>query len=201
MSLTDFATGNRPLAHVRTGRTIAHGHAVSGRRAQGTSLATPKPAPSGRRDKWLAALALVMALGVVAGYRETIVRLAPASPALNAALGRSAQASGLTIERVTSSIVTDGARRVLLVEGELSNAKAAARSVPALRLTVRQDDELALYTWVVQPPRPTLGAGDRTTFRARLAAPPADGTTIAVEFETAVPADARKSGQGRLSKS
>ena len=191
MSLTDFAASNRVIAPVRNGRMIAHGHAVSGRTVRSTA---PKAQPtnSGRRDKWLAALALVMALGVVAGYRETIVRLAPASPALNAALGRSAQASGLTVERVTSSIVTDGARRVLLVEGELSNAKAAARSVPALRLTVRADDDQALYTWVVQPPRPTLGAGERTTFRARLAAPPADGTNVAVEFEAAVPAEARK---------
>ena len=190
MSLTDFATNTR-IAPVKGGRMIAHGHAISGSTVRSEGLKA-RPANSGRRDKWLAALALIMALGVVAGYRETIVRLAPASPALNAALGRSAQASGLTIERVTSSIVTDGARRVLLVEGELSNAKSAARSVPALRLTVRQDDELALYTWVVQPPRPTLGAGERTTFRARLAAPPTDGTNVAVEFEAASPADARK---------
>jgi hypothetical protein len=47
---------------------------------------------------------------------------------------------------------------------------------------VRDDKGVELYSWTVVLARPTLDPSAALAFRSRLAAPPADGHSVAVRF-------------------
>ena len=149
-----------------------------------------------RRGLTIALGAMAVAAMTVAGARSTIVRLAPRTAILFAASGIPVNLTGLNLERVTAKIVVDGDRRVLVVEGELANNGARDEVARPLAVSVRGDGDEALYTWVTRAPQQTIGAGERAAFMARLASPPAKGTSVAVEFDRAEQAQAASASAG-----
>ncbi|MFT4098036.1 MAG: hypothetical protein QM651_13040 [Rhodoblastus sp.] len=143
--------------------------------------------PPDHRRRGLAIALGVMAVAAmtIAAARATIVRLAPRTAILFAASGMPVNLTGLNLERVTAKIVADGDRRILVVEGELANNGARDEVARPLAVSVRGDGDESLYTWVTRAPQQTIVAGARAAFTARLAAPPARGTSVAVEFDRA----------------
>jgi hypothetical protein len=75
----------------------------------------------------------------------------------------------------------------LLVTGEIANLRDRETPAPNLRLALRAGDGRELYVWTARSPKASLGARERVTFRARLAAPPASVHDVLVKF--AVPGD------------
>jgi hypothetical protein len=129
-----------------------------------------------------AIVAVVFGAMALIGLREKIVRLAPATAPLYSAAGLKINPVGLDLRGVTSKLVTEGARKVLTVEGEIVNLRREANKAPTVALSVRGADGLTRYAWSATPPKSRLEPGETMAFRARLASPPADGTDVLVRF-------------------
>ncbi len=128
-------------------------------------------------------LALVLVAGVVGIVkREAVVRIAPQTAKVFAAIRMPVNLRGLVFRDVRSETVWEGTTRYLVVEGEVANVTDRTVPVASILLTVRGAEGDSLYTWTVEPMRPRLDAGQAMAFRARLASPPADGQKVVVMF-------------------
>ncbi|MBB3973973.1 zinc-ribbon domain-containing protein [Hansschlegelia beijingensis] len=126
-----------------------------------------------------AGLALLAALVL---FPLPVVRAAPSLASLYAAVGLPVNVRGLAIQDVSSSELTDEGAPLLLVKGSIASLARAAVDVPRLRVAVLAADGRELYAWTTMAARAKLAPGETTTFRARLASPPAEGRTVAVRF-------------------
>jgi hypothetical protein len=157
--------------------------------------ATPKPqAPLARGPHRLhvprTALLLTMILGVAMStiaFRGAIVRLWPQSNAIYAAAGIPVNQRGLDLQNVRVNLTHDGGQPILIVDGEIANLRANKAQVPELRLAVRDTQGHEIYTWEAVSPKTRLESGETIAFRARLAAPPADGHDVIVRFAAIEP--------------
>jgi hypothetical protein len=132
------------------------------------------------------ALATAIALAAVAVIgRAKVVVFVPGAARLYAAVGVPGLAPGLDFRRVAAEIVGAGADAALVVEGEVANMSSDAKAVPVIELIVRNAGGQPFYAWTTDPPRRTLPPGEAAQFRARLAAPPREGTQVMVRFVSA----------------
>ena len=114
--------------------------------------------------------------------RAQVVRMFPATAALYAGIGLPVNLRGLEFRTVRSELVGSGGDAVLVVEGEIANISGRDAPVPPIEIGVRGAEGQMLYTWTNDPPRETLATSDTAQFRARLAAPPAEGRQVLVRF-------------------
>ena len=128
------------------------------------------------------AVACVTLATVAAIGRARVVALAPRAAALYAALGLPVATAGLAFRAVAAEIVGAGSDAALVVEGEVANMSSDAKAVPVIELSVRNAGGQPFYAWTTDPPRRTLPPGEAAQFRARLAAPPREGTQVLVRF-------------------
>lgn len=154
----------------------------------------PSPGRPGRRRRappWIArhgatalAAALVLALPAAVALRRPIVRAAPESARVFAAIGLPVNLVGLDLTDVTSGFTEEDAKRVLIVEGAISNPGASPLAVPPIQVVVEGSAGEVLYAWSTRPPRADLGPSETTRFRIRLASPPPEGRRVVVTFKT-----------------
>lgn len=157
------------------------------RRRFGAGLGTRLLAPLRRVPAALpVGLALAVALAGLLAGRAEMVRLVPETARLYAAIGLPVNLRGLEFRSVASAVTGQGGEAVLTVEGEIANPSPHAAEVPQLLIALLAPDGQALYTWTSEPPRKSLGGGETTRFRARLAAPPLEGRDVLVRFAPAV---------------
>jgi hypothetical protein len=125
---------------------------------------------------------VVMATTAIAD-RAAIVAIAPATAAIYAAVGVPVNLRDLSVGdvRVTTTQQPDSSGE-LLVTGEIANLRDRETAAPNLRLALRDEDGRELYVWTARAPKSRLGAHERVTFRARLAAPPAGVRDVLVKF-------------------
>jgi hypothetical protein len=137
------------------------------------------------RDGWPAAatiLAIVLGVSAMIALRERIVRLAPPMAHAYRLLGVPVNLAGLELRGVRARLEMEGGRKVLVTEGEIVNIRRAPNRPPPLALSVRGANGLDRYAWTVPAPRSRLEGAEKIAFVARLAAPPEDGTEVAVRF-------------------
>jgi len=145
--------------------------------------ATPRPARTSRLPFLAAVVAVLMGVMALIGLRNKIVRVAPPTARVYAAIGLPVNLAGLELRDVRSRIVMDGARKVLTIEGEIVNLRREASRVPQVALTVRGEDGRDQYAWTTRPPKAKLEPGEAMPFRARLVSPPENGADVLVRFE------------------
>lgn len=145
-----------------------------------------RPAPSWimRHGASALAAALVLALPAAIALRRPIVRAAPESARVFAAIGMPVNLVGLDITDVTSGFTEEDAKRVLIVEGAITNPGAHPLTVPPIQVVVEGGAGELLYAWSTRAPRSNLGPTETTRFRIRLASPPPEGRRVAVTFKT-----------------
>ena len=145
-----------------------------------------------RRAGWRPGRGLLLALfaailtGLVAG-RTQMVRIAPQTAGLYAAIGLPVNLRGLRFEDVATSTEIEAPAGqpgvpVLLTQGRIVNVTSHEIAVPRLRFAVRDAAGVETYAWTAQPDAPVLAAGANLAFRTRLASPPADAHTVSVRF-------------------
>jgi hypothetical protein len=115
-------------------------------------------------------------------FRGPLVRTAPESAALFAAIALPVNVLGLALTDVSSSLAQEDGRPVLVVEGAVANASARPTPVPPLDLRVENASGDMLYNWSAKPPKPELAPGETSRFRFRLASPPPEGKRVLVTF-------------------
>ncbi len=130
-----------------------------------------------------AALSLCVVLAVTAIVkRETVVRVAPQTARLFAAMQMPVNLRGLVFENIRSETIREAEGRLLVVTGDIRNVAGRPVAVPNLMLRVRSADGESLYSWTAEPARAELGPDETVSFRARLASPPVDGQNVMVAF-------------------
>lgn len=144
-------------------------------------LATTK-APRRKPPLLVSGLAFIGISMALIGFRAHVVQIWPVSATAYAALGLPVNLRGLALDHFHAVAMNDGPRTVLGVEGEITNLRRDAIKIPALRLTIRGKDGQTLYSWIVPAQKPRLAANETMNFRARLAAPPAAGEDVLVDF-------------------
>jgi predicted Zn finger-like uncharacterized protein len=128
----------------------------------------------------IAALAAVL-VGLI-GWRVEVVRFAPQTASLFAAIGLPVNLRGLDWENVrTIGEVHEGVP-VLIVEGAIRNVAGKTVEVPRLRFALRSSAGHEIYAWTTVTGRSILAPGETAAFRTRLASPPADGRDVVVRF-------------------
>jgi hypothetical protein len=156
-------------------------------------LRAARDLPVARKDRWpvvATLIAIVMGASALIAMRERIVRIVPLTASAYRAMGLPVNLAGLELRDVRSRIVMDGARKVLVTEGEIVNIRREQNRVPAITLAVRGANGLDRYSWTAPTPKSRLEPGEKIAFRARLASPPEDGADVLVRFAKAEDAKA-----------
>jgi predicted Zn finger-like uncharacterized protein len=120
-------------------------------------------------------------LGLFA-WRAEIVRAAPQTASLYAALGLPVNLRGLLIADVTTDTLTSEGVQVLVVQGKIANVAKRTIEVPRVRFAVRNAGGNEIYSWTTLPSRSLLGPGEAFPFQSRLAAPPPETRDVLVRF-------------------
>ena len=161
-----------------------------------------------RRSTRARALPALRSLGIAAcvvtlpslaiAKKDSVVGVVPQTAGLYAAIGLPVNLRGLQLREVKSILGEEGAQRILMVEGQIVNARAVSQQTPDLRLSVRNAAGREIYHWVSPPPKGELAAGESAPFRARLVAAPEEGADVKIQFVNAEPkpaAPVKKSGK------
>jgi predicted Zn finger-like uncharacterized protein len=128
----------------------------------------------------IAALAAIL-IGLTL-WRVEVVRFAPQTASLFAAVGLPVNLRGLAWENVrTTGEVHEGVP-VLIVEGAIRNVGSKTAEVPRLRFALRSPAGHEIYAWTTVTGRSILAPGETAAFRTRLASPPAEGRDVIVRF-------------------
>jgi predicted Zn finger-like uncharacterized protein len=145
----------------------------------------PAPRKSRRSPMQNLSAVIVVLISVNAGllaWRSDIVRLAPQTASVYAAIGMPVNLRGLAFENIKTSKEMQDGIAVLVVEGSIVNVTGKAVEVPRLRLAVRNDSKTEIYSWTTSPARSILGPAEALPFRSRLASAPEDGRDVLVRF-------------------
>ena len=130
----------------------------------------------------VAVVALIALHGALIGWRAEIVKVAPQTAPLYAAIGLPVNLRGLTFANVTTVTQMNDGVPVLVVEGAIASASARAVEVPRLRLSIRNSSGQEVYAWTALPERNVLAPGETLLFRSQLASPPPDARDVVVRF-------------------
>ena len=155
--------------------------------------ATLEPAPAPWRpthgNRWslsfvpVAVVALIALHGALIGWRAEIVKVAPQTAPLYAAIGFPVNLRELTFANVTTVTQMNDGVPVLVVEGAIASASARAVEVPRLRLSIRNSSGQEVYAWTALPERNVLAPRETLPFRSQLASPPPpDARDVVVRF-------------------
>jgi predicted Zn finger-like uncharacterized protein len=154
-------------------------------RARGAAGLRKAPATTGRPAMLRAGViagAVLVVVALLVALRAPIVRAAPQTARLYAALSIPVNLRGLDLGAFTSHLYTENGARLLVVEGAITNVTRQPRPVPALRFAVRDAKGAELYVWSAKPDKTEIAAGETLSFRKRLAAPPNEGRNVEVRF-------------------
>jgi predicted Zn finger-like uncharacterized protein len=132
---------------------------------------------------WTTAILTLVAInaGLIA-YRTEVVRLAPQTASLFAAIRLPVNLRGLVFADVVTETETHEGVTVLVVAGTIASTAPRPVEVPRLRFAVRNERGHEIYTWTAQAPRNVLAPAGAVAFRSRLASPPHEGRDVLVRF-------------------
>ncbi len=111
-----------------------------------------------------------------------MVRLFPDFASLYELAGLKVNLRGLDFSGVETRREMDGSTPVLVVEGMIENVTAAERPVPMIRFALISSNEREVYAWTMEPPKPSLAAGESMRFKSRLSTPPDSAVDAVVRF-------------------
>jgi predicted Zn finger-like uncharacterized protein len=154
--------------------TVAARRALEQARNQGFRLRLP-----GMPVVILALILLDLALMV---WRAEIVRIAPQTASLYAAIGLEVNLRGLVLSDVTTETRTTDGVPVLLVQGRIVSTAKHTVDVPRLRFAALNAGGNEIYTWTALPNRSLLAPGESLAFQSRLASPPPETRDVLVRF-------------------
>jgi hypothetical protein len=149
--------------------------------------AQPTPRRSSRPSYWPRPLPLAISVLVainiaLIGWRTDVVRMAPQTASLYAAIGLPVNLRGLLFTEIKTTAETQDGVQVLVVEGTISSVSPHPTEVPRLRLSVRNQAGHDVYAWIALPERSALSPGETLAFRSRLASPPPEVREVMVRF-------------------
>jgi len=152
---------------------------------------TPQRPARALQRTWLVKVAACVALTLILASlskRELVVSIAPPLAGAYAAIGLPVNLQGLEWRDVKTRVVMEASQKVLAVEGEIRNLRDHTRSLPDIKLSLRDSAGQEVYAWTTAAPRADIEGGETIQFLARLAAPPAGAKAVRVLVAEAEPA-------------
>ncbi len=119
---------------------------------------------------------------VLIGWRSDVVRVMPGTASLFAAIGLPVNLRGIAFSDITTTREAHDGATILVVQGTITNISRQPREVSRIRLALRNDKGVEVYSWTALPERTALAPGDAEPFQTRLASPPPDGHSVEVRF-------------------
>jgi predicted Zn finger-like uncharacterized protein len=153
-----------------------------------TLAARRKPRRAHQRSRWsvpvlpVAILALIALNAALIVRRADVVKVAPQTASLYAAIGLPVNLRGLAFTDVATTTETQDGVQVLVVEGTIASTSNRVVEVPRLRFSIRNPGGQEVYAWTAQPTRSLLSPGETLAFRSRLASPPPEARDVLVRF-------------------
>lgn len=142
-----------------------------------------------RRPRLLPVLGVILILLVLAAlgwtavqYRQTVVRLWPASERVYGAVGLPVNLAGIAIRNVNLRQQVEDGMPILFVSGTVVNVSNRNQAVPQLRAILFDDSKRELYRWTFDAGIPSLSPGASKDFRIPLQNPPPDARAVNVSF-------------------
>ncbi|MBI1260546.1 MAG: hypothetical protein GC184_02360 [Rhizobiales bacterium] len=146
-------------------------------------------AATSRRDRillllgWsLLGLFVLGTLMAIFSYRKEIVAMIPGTAKVYEAAGAPVNLQGIEFRNVTYERQTENDLPVLAVLGEVVNVSGETRTLPRLRVGLRDKDQNELYHWTFALPERSLAADAKIPFVTRLSSPPIEARDIEVRF-------------------
>ncbi|WP_284177563.1 hypothetical protein [Rhabdaerophilum sp. SD176] len=121
-------------------------------------------------------------LAMLGILRHETVRLFPQTAPLFAAIGLGVKQHLLDIDNVRSRLSRENGLETLEVTGTIANLSKSVQKIPVMRLSIRSTNGQEIYVWTATADQPELAPGESTTFRRRLASPPAESHSVMVRF-------------------
>ncbi len=129
-----------------------------------------------------AVLGLLLLNAGLIGWRAEVVRLAPQTASLYAAIGLGVNLRGLVLSDVSVEVQNSNGAQVLLVQGRIVSVARHTVEVPRLRFAARNANGNEIYSWTALPGRSLLSADETLEFQSRLATPPPETREVVVRF-------------------
>ena len=132
---------------------------------------------------WFVTLA---ALAIAALYafqnRQSIVEKYPASASIFQGMGVNVNALGLEFEEPTIRRLPVDGVETLVINGHIVNIAKETRPIPMLELSIVNNSDEKLASWVIEPPQAELEAGGRIAYTSEYQDPPIDGEKVIYRF-------------------
>ena len=148
-----------------------------------TAMAAELPLAKLRRSlRILAVLLLGAVLAVLYFGRIQVVERFPAMAGVYEAMGLGVNVVGLDFAEVTSLRTLRDGKDVLLVSAQIVGLMPEPVAVPAVVVTLLDDEGRGIYEWSVTPSVRDLMAGERSTLDTQLPLPPGNATRVRLSF-------------------
>lgn len=141
--------------------------------------------PAARLRRTLRIVAALALIGVVAGAyfnRIAVVERFPSMADLYDAVGLGVNVVGLEFSDVTTMQSLRDGQEVLAVSAQIVGLMPRPVVVPAVVVTLLDENGQGIYEWSVTPAVQDLMVGERATFNTQLTMPPGDAARVRLTF-------------------
>ena len=141
--------------------------------------------PLARLRRGARVLGTVVLVGLIAGGyfgRVQVVEQFPAMAGAYAAIGLPVNVIGLEFDKLTTLRTLRDGKEILIVSADIVGVQKAPVVVPAVVVTLIDDEGNGLYQWSVTPEARDLMAGERTSFETQLLLPPSTAARVRLSF-------------------
>ncbi len=128
------------------------------------------------------AASLIILLGGLYVFRDSVVRFAPGSARLYALAGFDINLRGLEFRDVVYTREFEDGIPVLAIRGEIVNVTEAPVLLPTIRFSLRDSRTQEVYHWTGSAGPDLLAPAGAVPFESRLASPPVGAEEILVRF-------------------
>jgi hypothetical protein len=149
----------------------------------------------GHKGVWGVVAGLVVVAALAAGLfflRTTVMALWPATEPLYAMVGIEKLGAGLELVDLRNEWVNGTERSDLVVHGIIANASDRERSVPMLRIELRDGRDTIVQVYVYPPEKTRLAVGERLNFKAHVGEVLKTARRTHIVWTEELPADADK---------
>ncbi len=129
---------------------------------------------------YAACLALLVTGAVM--FPNHVTRAIPGSSSLYEKAGLDVANAGLDLQNITTSSVVNNGTLIITVKGDVVNTVKFARDVPPIKLSIKSDDNVSVYSWQVKVDEKKLSPHGTLSFTTRLAAPPKTTGKVEIRF-------------------
>ncbi len=148
-----------------------------------TAMAADLPLARLRRTLRVVGFVLLAAILVTAYFgRVMVVERFPAMAGVYEAVGLGVNVVGLDFSNASSMRTLQDGKEVLVVSAQIVGLMSDPVVVPAVVVTLIDEQGLAIYEWSVAPSVRDLMAGERATFNTQLTLPPSDASRVQLSF-------------------